>query len=140
MQQPAGQEGGDAIASQTRGLREAEQEPMAQLDKRTRNSNDRQQSGWKMQQPTMGKRGNGGWRLQSCRLTRDNITTSRGGQKQDATRGTGGGEGKLVDVRQRCHKRQCGNQLGQTRGKQEVELPACQEAAVLTRGWEAEAA
>jgi hypothetical protein len=51
----------------------------------------------------------------------------------------------LADVRRRCHKRQCGNQSGQTRGKQEVELPGqCeaalhQEAAVLTRGREAEA-
>jgi hypothetical protein len=42
--------------------------------------------------------------------------------------------------------RQCGNQLGQTRGKQEVELPAQREvvaqgeAALLSREWEVEAA
>ncbi len=110
------------------------------------NSNERGWSRWKTQQPTMGGRGNGGWRLQSCRLTGDNTTTSQGGQEQDATRGRGGGEGKLADVRWRCHKRQRSNQSGQTRGKQEVELPrrreaaTCQEAAVLTRGQEAEAA
>jgi hypothetical protein len=28
----------------------------------------------------------------------DNTTTSRGGRERDATRGGGGGEGKLVDV------------------------------------------
>jgi hypothetical protein len=28
----------------------------------------------------------------------DNTTTSWGGQEQDATRGEGGGEGKLADV------------------------------------------
>ncbi len=61
----------------------------------------------------------------------DNMTTSQGGQEQDATRGKGGGEGKLVDVRWRCHKRQRGNQSGQTRGEQEVELPVqCKAAAV----------
>ncbi len=72
--------------------------------------------------------------MQSRRLMGDNI------------RGRGRREGKLADVRQSCHKRQHGNQLGQTRDKREVELPAqCkaaarQEAAVLTKGWEAEAA
>jgi hypothetical protein len=75
----------------------------------------------------------------------DNTTTSRGGQEQDATRGGCGEEGELVDVRQRCHKRQHGNQLVQTGGKWEVELleqceaAAHQEAAVLTRVQEAEA-
>jgi hypothetical protein len=55
-------------------------------------------------------------------------------------------EGELADVRQRCHKRQHGNQSGQTKGRQEVELPAQrkaaarQEVAMLTRGREAEAA
>jgi hypothetical protein len=99
-----------------------------------------------MQQPTMGGRGDGGWRAQSNRLMGDNTTTSRGRQEQDATRGGGGGEGKLADVRQRCHKRQRDNQSGKTRGKQEVELlvqcevAACQEAAVFMRGREAEAA
>jgi hypothetical protein len=81
-------------------------------------------------QPTMGGRGNGGWQLQSCRLTGDNRTTSWGGQEQDVTRGGGGGEGKLADVRRRCHKRQCGNQPGQTICKWEVELPVQREAAV----------
>jgi hypothetical protein len=75
-------------------------------------------------QPTMGRRGNGGRRLQSHRLTGDNATTSWGGQEQDMTRGIGGGECKLEDVRRRCHKRQYSNQLGQTRGKREVELSA----------------
>jgi hypothetical protein len=76
----------------------------------------------------------------------DNTTTSWGGQEGDTTRGKGGGEGKLVDVRRRCHKRQRGNQLVQTRGKQEVEFlvqckaAARQEAVVVTRGQEAEAA
>jgi hypothetical protein len=79
-------------------------------------------------------------------LMGDNTTTSQGGQEQDVTKGRGGGEGKLVDVMRRCHKRQRGNQLGQTRGEWEVEFPAQrkvvvpQEAAMLTRGWEAEAA
>ncbi len=65
-----------------------------------------------------------------------NIPT---GQEQDATRGGGRGKGKLMDVRQRCHMRQRGNQPGGTRGEQEVELPGqCevatrQEVAVLTR-------
>jgi len=36
----------------------------------------------------------------------------------------GAREGKLVDVRRRCRKRQHDNQLGQTRGEREVELPA----------------
>jgi hypothetical protein len=53
----------------------------------------------------------------------DNTTTSQGRQEQDATRGRGGEEGKLTDVRQRCHKRQRGNQSGKIRGKWEVELP-----------------
>jgi hypothetical protein len=77
---------------------------------------------------------------------RDNTTTSWGVQKQNMTRGGGRGEDKLGDVRQSCHERQHGNQLGQTRGKWEVELPAqCeaavhQEVAVLMRGREVEAA
>jgi hypothetical protein len=72
----------------------------------------------------------------------DNTTTSQGKKKKDATRGGGGGECELVDVRQRCHKRQCRNQLRQMRGKREVELPAGWEVAarleavVLIRGWE----
>jgi hypothetical protein len=72
--------------------------------------------------------------------------TSRGRQEQDATRGGGGGEGELADMRQRCHKWQRGNQLGQTRGGCKVELPtrckvaACQELVVLTRGREVEVA
>ncbi len=51
-----------------------------------------------------------------------------------------------MDVRWRSQVRQHDNQLGGTRGKWEVELPAQreaatrQEAAVLTRGQEAEAA
>ncbi len=63
----------------------------------------------------------------------------------DNIRGRGRREGKLADGRQSCHKRQHGNQSGQTRGEWEVESPAQrkavagQEAAVLTRGWEAEA-
>ncbi len=120
MQQPAGQEGGNAT-HQTRGPREVEWEVMAQHEERSYNSNERQWSGWKMQQPTMGGRGNRGWRLQSCRLTGDNTTTSRGGQEQEMTRGKGRGEGKLADVRQRCHKRQCNNQLGQTRGERDLQ-------------------
>jgi hypothetical protein len=39
-----------------------------------------------------------GWQSQSCRLMGDNTTTSWGRQEQDATRGGGGGEGKLADV------------------------------------------
>jgi hypothetical protein len=79
--------------------------------------------------------------------TRDrNTTTSQGGQERDATRGGDRGEGELADVRQSCHMRQCGNKLGRTRGKWEVELPAQREAAahqdavLLVRGWEADAA
>jgi hypothetical protein len=53
-----------------------------------------------------------------------NTTTTQGGLEQDATRGGGRGEGKLVDVRQRFHMRQHGNQSGQMRGKWEVELLA----------------
>ncbi len=34
-----------------------------------------------------------GWQSQSCKLTGDNTTTSRGGREQDATRGRGGGGG-----------------------------------------------
>jgi hypothetical protein len=83
----------------------------------------------------MGGRGNGGCQLQSCGLTGDKTTASRGGREQDTTRGGGRGGGKLADVRGRCHKRQCGNQFGQTRG-----TVAHQEAAVLTRGQEVEAA
>ena len=60
----------------------------------------------------------------------DNTTTSQGGQEQDAKRGKGKWGGKLADVRQRCHKRQYGNQLGKMYGKWEVELPAQREAAV----------
>jgi hypothetical protein len=36
----------------------------------------------------------------------------------------GAREGELVDVRRRCRKRQHDNQLGRTRGEQEVESPA----------------
>jgi hypothetical protein len=74
-----------------------------------------------MQQPTMGRRGNGGWRLQKCRLMGDNTTISRDRQEHDATRGRGRGEGELANVRRRCHKRQRGNQSGQMRGKREVD-------------------
>jgi hypothetical protein len=74
-----------------------------------------------MQQLTMGGRGDGEWRSQSCRLMRENTTASRDGQELDVTRGGGGGEGKLADVRRRFHKRKCGNQSGRTRGKREVE-------------------
>ncbi len=94
----------------------------------------------------MGGRGDGGWRSQSCRLTRENTTNSQGRQEQDATRGRGREEGKLADVKRRCHKRQHSNQSEQTRGKWEVELPGQREAATLQkaaammRGWEAEAA
>ncbi len=42
----------------------------------------------------------------------DNTTTNWGGQEQDTTRGGGGGESKLAGARQRCHKRQRGNQSG----------------------------
>jgi hypothetical protein len=75
----------------------------------------------------------------------ETLTTSQGGQEQDATRGGGGGERKLTDVTQWCHKRQHGNQLGQTRGKLEAEslgqreAAAHKEATVLTRRREAEA-
>jgi hypothetical protein len=72
----------------------------------------------------MGGRVDGGWQSQRCRLTGGNTTTSWGGQEQDVTRGKGGREGKLADVRQKCHKRQRGNQLGRMIGKWEVELPA----------------
>ncbi len=51
-----------------------------QHEEKPRNSNERQWSRWKMQQPTMGGRG---WRLQICRLMGDNTTTSRGRQDQD---------------------------------------------------------
>ncbi len=114
-----------------RGLREAERKATAQGEERLRNSDERQQSGWKTQQPTMGERGDGGWWSQSCRLMGDNTATSQGGQEQDATRGGGGGESKLADVRWRCHKRQRGNQSGQRIGKWEVESQARREAAVL---------
>jgi hypothetical protein len=77
-------------------------------------------SGRKMQQPTINGRGDGGWWLQSCRLMGDNTMTRWGGQEQDATRGKGEGESKLVDVRWRCCKRQHSNQLGKMRGKLEV--------------------
>jgi hypothetical protein len=69
---------GDAKTSQVRGAREVEREAMAQHEERPRNSNDRGQSGWKTQQPTMGRRGSGGWQSQSCRLMGDNTTTSQG--------------------------------------------------------------
>jgi hypothetical protein len=140
----AGMSRGNATTSQTRGMREAEQEATEQREERPCNSNERGWSGWKTQQPTMGGRGDEGWQSQSCRLTRENTTTSQGRQEKDSTRGGGGGEGKLADVRQRCHKRQHSNQLGQTRGKREVQLPGHykaamhQEVAALTRGQEAE--
>ncbi len=117
--------------------REVEWEATAQRGERPCNSDERQWSGRKMQQPTMGGRGNGGWWSQSRRLMRYNTTTSWGRLEQDATRGGGGGESKLADVRQRCHKRQRGNQSGRTIGKWEAELlvrrevAAHQEAAVL---------
>jgi hypothetical protein len=136
----------NATTSQTRGLREAVQEATAQPEARPRNSNERQWSRRKMQKPTMGGLGTGGWQLQSHRLTGDNTTTSLGRREQDRTRSKGGREGQLADVRRRCHKKQCSNQLGQTRGEREVELPAQSktvahpEAAVLTRGGEVEAA
>ncbi len=72
---------------------------VAQREDRLCNSNERQWNRQKTQQPTMGGRGNGGWWLQSCRLTGDNTTTSRGGGEQDGTRCGGGEEGKLADVR-----------------------------------------
>ncbi len=78
-------------------MREAEREVTVQREERPRNSDERGWSGRKTQQATMGVRGNGWW-SQSCRLTGDNTTTSRGGREQDATRGGGGGEGKLADV------------------------------------------
>jgi hypothetical protein len=121
MQQPAGQEGDDAATIRTRGLREAKREAAAKHEERPHNSNERQWSRRKMQQPTMGRRGNGGWWLQSCRWTGDNTTNSWDKQEQDATRGGGRGEDELADVRQRCHTRQCGNQSGQTRGKRQVD-------------------
>ncbi len=94
----------------------------------------------------MGRRGNGGWQSQSCRLAGENTTTSLGRQERDTTKGGGGGEGELADVRRKYHKRQHGNQSGKTRGKWEVEFlaqlkaAAHQEAVVLTRGQEVEAA
>jgi hypothetical protein len=75
----------------------AQREATAQREERSRNSDERGWSGRKTQQPTMGVRGDG-WRTKSLRLTRDNTTTSRGGRERDATRGGGGGEGKLADV------------------------------------------
>jgi hypothetical protein len=87
----------DATTSWTGGARKAEREVMMQREERPRNSDERGWSSRKTQQPTIGVRGNG-WQLQSCRLTGDNTTTSRGGRKQDGIRGGGGGEGKLADV------------------------------------------
>ncbi len=81
--------------------------------------------------------------LQLDRRKHNNLP-GRTRTRQDKCGGRGGG--KLGDVRQRCHKRQHGNQSGQMRGKREVESPGQREAAmhqeavVLTRGWEAEAA
>jgi hypothetical protein len=78
MQQPAGQEGGDATTSRTRDPRDLEWEATAQHGERPCNINERWQSSRKMQQSTMGGRGNGGWQSQSHRLMGDNATTSQG--------------------------------------------------------------
>jgi hypothetical protein len=83
--------------SRTRGAREEEEEAKAQREERPCNSDERGWSRRKTQQPTMEVIGDAWW-SQSSRLTGDNTTTSLGGQEQDATRGGGRGEGKLVDV------------------------------------------
>jgi hypothetical protein len=59
------------------------------------------------------------WRIavKSHSLMGGNMTTCWGRQEQDTNRGKGGGEGKLLDVRQRCHKR--GN-VATSPGKQET--------------------
>jgi hypothetical protein len=66
MQQPAGQEGGNATTSRIRGPREVEWEAMVQREERPRYSNERWRSGQKAQhiQPWAGEAMEGG----GCRV------------------------------------------------------------------------